>query len=255
MLELARAEGVTWKLFLSNVFFLQSVRTTTFGSDRVLWSLAAEFWYYMLFPLGLLALRRGTRPGMRLAYAAGFLAIAFFVNRPLIGLFPVWLYGVALARVRPPKAGAAMRWISVAVYAPCLFLFGMVPWPWHVFKMDYALGLLTVVFLWIVLSATERVNQRTAVARASRSLAGASYSLYLVHYPFLAFVSVLLGDQGRWTPSGWYLAAGAGLCAVALLYSFGVAACTEWHNDSVRRWVEERLSGRTRVREAAAAGL
>jgi len=255
LLELARAEGVTWKLFLSNVFFLQSVRTTTFGSDRVLWSLAAEFWYYMLFPLGLLALRRGTRPGMRLAYAAGFLAIAFFVNRPLIGLFPVWLYGVALARVRPPKAGAAMRWISVAVYAPCLFLFGMVPWPWHVFKMDYALGLLTAVFLWIVLSATERVDQRTAVARASRGLAGASYSLYLVHYPFLAFVSVLLGDQGRWTPSGWYLAAGAGLCAVALLYSFGVAACTEWHNDSVRRWVEERLSGRTRVREAAAAGL
>ena len=254
LLELARAQGVTWKLFLSNVFFLQGVRTTTFGSDRVLWSLAAEFWYYMLFPLGLLALRK-TRLGVRFSYAAGFLAVAFFVNRPLIGLFPVWLYGVALARVRPPKAGRAMRWIGVAVYVPCLFFFVVTPWPWHVFKMDYALGLVTTVFLWIVLSATARMNQRTAVAKASRGLAGASYSLYLVHYPFLAFVTVLLGIEGRWAPTMGHLAAGAGLCAAALLYSFGVAACTEWHNDGVRRWVEGRLSGRTRVREAAAAGL
>jgi len=255
LLELARAEGVTWKLFLSNVFFLQSVRTTTFGSDRVLWSLAAEFWYYMLFPLGLLALRRGTRPGARLAYAAGFLAVALFVNRPLIGLFPVWLYGVVLARVRPPRVGGAVRWISAIVYMPCLFLFAMIPWPWRVFKMDYALGLLTALFLWVVLSATGRSNQGTAVAKGSRGLAGASYSLYLVHYPFLAFLSVLLGDQGRWAPSTGHLAAGMALSAAAVLYSFGVAACTEWHNDTVRRWVAERLSGRSRVREAAPAGL
>jgi len=255
LLAAVRAEGVTWKLFLSNVLFLQSVRTTTFGSDRVLWSLAAEFWYYMLFPLGLLALRRTTRPGARLAYAAGFLAVAVFVNRPLIGLFPVWLYGVVLARIRPPKAGAALRWISAAVYAPCLFLFAMIPWPWRIFKMDYALGLLTVIFLWIVLSAFGRMDQQTVVARASRGLARASYSLYLVHYPFLAFLSVLLGVEGRWAPSPAHLAAGACLCAAALLYSFGVAACTEWHNDKVRLWVEEKLPGRDRVREAAAAGL
>ena len=133
--------------------------------------------------------------------------------------------------------------------------FVVTPWPWHVIKMDYALGLVTTVFLWIVLSATGPMNQRTAVARASRGLAGASYSLYLVHYPFLAFVTVLLGVQGQWAPSIGHLVAGAGLCAAAVLYSFGVAACTEWHNDRVRRWVEERLSGRTRVREAAAAGL
>ncbi len=97
LLDAVHAEGITLKLFLSNVFFLQSVRTTTFGSDRVLWSLAAEFWYYMLFPLGLLALRRSVAVRARVAYAAGFLLIAVFVGRPLIGLFPVWLYGVLLA--------------------------------------------------------------------------------------------------------------------------------------------------------------
>ena len=251
LLAAAHAEGVTLKLFLSNVFFLQSVRTTTFGSDRVLWSLAAEFWYYMLFPLGLLALRRSVAVRARVAYAAGFLVIAAFVGRPLIGLFPVWLYGVLLARVKPPNVGAAVRWVSAAVFVAIFFIFAMMPWPWHVFKMDYALGIATLVFLWIVLSAKGRMNQDTGMVRGTRRLAGSSYSLYLVHYPFLAFMSVLVGAQGRWAPLPRYLAAGAGFGAAAVLYSFGVAACTEWNNDTVRRWVEVRLSGRARVREAA----
>lgn len=148
-----------------------------------------------------------------------------------------------------------MRWLSAAVFVAVFFTLTMMPWPWRVFKMDYGLGLATLLFLWIVLSAKERMNQETGVVRGTRRLAGSSYSLYLVHYPFLAFMSVLVGAQGHWQPVPRFLAAGAAFCAAAVLYSFGVAACTEWHNDSVRRWVEERLFGRSRVREAAAVRL
>ncbi len=253
LLQAVHADGVTLKLFLSNVSFLQSVRTTTFGSDRVLWSLAAEFWYYMLFPLGLLALRRAVPTRARLAYAVGFVVVAVFVGRPLIGLFPVWLYGVLLARLKPPKLGAMVRWVSAAVFVVVFFAFAMMPWPWRIFKMDYALGLVTLLFLWIVLSATQRMDQDTGVVRGTRKLAGSSYSLYLVHYPFLAFMSLWVGAQERWWPAPRYLTAGAGFCALAVLYSFGVAACTEWHNDAVRGWLERRLSSPRKVDEAAAA--
>ena len=44
-------------ILFSNIFFLQGIYTPTFGTDGALWSLANEFWYYLLFPLGLIALR------------------------------------------------------------------------------------------------------------------------------------------------------------------------------------------------------
>ncbi len=152
-----------------------------------------------------------------------------------------------------------MRWVSAAVFVAIFFAFAMVPWPWHVFDgIDYALGMATLVFsLDCPFLAKERAsNQSDRYGLAALAwLAASSYSLYLVHYPFLAFMSVLVGAQGRWAPVPRYLAAGAGFCAAVVLYSFGVAACTEWNNDKVRRWVEKRLSSRARVRKAAPARL
>ncbi|MBX6359770.1 MAG: acyltransferase [Acidobacterium ailaaui] len=44
--------------FFGNLFFLQGILTTTFGSNTPLWSLANEFWYYILFPCAFLAFRK-----------------------------------------------------------------------------------------------------------------------------------------------------------------------------------------------------
>ena len=42
--------------FVGNIFFLQTVTTSVYGSNGPLWSLANEFWYYVLFPLFILGL-------------------------------------------------------------------------------------------------------------------------------------------------------------------------------------------------------
>jgi peptidoglycan/LPS O-acetylase OafA/YrhL len=235
------ANGITWKIFLGNVFFLQGIRTANFGSDRVLWSLAAEFWYYILFPLGLLAVRPGSSLRTRILNGAGFLLVAAFLTRGILALFPVWLLGTALALMKPPRFGAKIRWIALALYAPCVFWLAMIQWPWHYFKMDYALGMLTAVLLWILLSARRRVDARAASVRVWRTLARFSYSLYLVHYPMLLFFAVLMTRHGLWFPTPRTLAMAAGLCMVAVIYGYGVASLTEFHNDRVRRWVERRL--------------
>jgi peptidoglycan/LPS O-acetylase OafA/YrhL len=39
-----------------NAFFLQTILVPTFGSDGPLWSLANEFWYYIMFPFVLVGL-------------------------------------------------------------------------------------------------------------------------------------------------------------------------------------------------------
>jgi peptidoglycan/LPS O-acetylase OafA/YrhL len=243
------AAGLTWRIFLGNVFFLQTIRTSTFGSDRVLWSLAAEFWYYMLFPLGLFAIRRGTLT-KRLLYGVGFVAVAVFITRGVFDLFPVWLCGTALALVKPPKVGAAARWAATVAYVPVVFFLAAVSWPWHIFKMDYLLGILTGLFLWVMLSADQRIDDRKVGVRVIRTLAGFSYSLYLVHYPFLAFWAAMLNHGVGWMPT-WKTLGIAGFCSTcAIAYGYGVASVTEFRNDSVRRWVEYRFFGMPVARRA-----
>ena len=252
LMERAHANGLTWGLFWGNLFFLQDGWVRAFGSDRVLWSLAAEFWYYLLFPLGLLALRRETKAKSRLLYGLGFLVAAAIAGRWILGLFPVWLCGTLLARTRPRQMGSAVRWTAVMLYTPVVFVLPMVHWPWRYFKMDYGLGVLTAVLLWVLLSARERVNEKKLAVRAARSLAGSSYSLYLVHYPMLAFLAAAVTGGIPWAVRPGNLAMVAGFGVLAVIYGYGVAACTEWHNDTIRRWVQDKLSWRSRGRESFA---
>ena len=48
-------DALTAGNFFGTLFFLQTIVCSSFGSNGPLWSIANEFWYYVLFPLGLLA--------------------------------------------------------------------------------------------------------------------------------------------------------------------------------------------------------
>ena len=59
--------------FFGNLFFLQTILVSTFGSNGPLWSLANEFGYYVLFPCAFLALRKGTSLSARILHVLVFL--------------------------------------------------------------------------------------------------------------------------------------------------------------------------------------
>jgi peptidoglycan/LPS O-acetylase OafA/YrhL len=48
---ISKDHSTTLLTFLGNVFFLQNILTPVFGTNTPLWSLANEFWYYVIFPL------------------------------------------------------------------------------------------------------------------------------------------------------------------------------------------------------------
>ena len=116
-------QTMTLPAFLGNLAFLQTIFVPAFGSDGALWSLANEFWYYMLFPLGLLALRKTTRFVWRIVFAVLFLGVGWFTRSAILLLFPVWLAGTMLALLPPPRVGAPFRWLSTAAYAGVMFFF------------------------------------------------------------------------------------------------------------------------------------
>jgi peptidoglycan/LPS O-acetylase OafA/YrhL len=223
-------------VFLQNLFFLQVAVAEPFGSDTALWSLAYEFWFYILFPLGLFTFARQTRPRARILFAALLLAIAWF-GRVYLPLFPVWLAGALLAAISTPRLPSAARWIATLAYVPFFFLCASnILSVWYI---DYLLAIATFFFVWILLSATGEAKPSLGV-RATRELARFSYTSYVVHAPFLLFITALVLGEGRWQPTFINLLKAGGVITIVLAYAYAVASVTEFHTDTLRRSIERR---------------
>ena len=230
----------SWGAFASNLLFLQTIHhLPIFGSDESLWSLANEFWYYILFPLGLFAILRRTPLPARLLCALSFAALAWFVGSEIFKLFPIWLLGSALALVPVPQFSRRVRILAAALYIPVLFLLGRKA-PLPVTTVDYILALATVLFLWVLLSAGSAYQPSSGVT-LSRELSKFSYTLYVAHMPLCVLLAALLVGETRWAPTPAHLVYGLLVLCGLLAYAYGVARLTEFRTDRVRSWVEARL--------------
>jgi peptidoglycan/LPS O-acetylase OafA/YrhL len=229
----------SFTMWLGNLLFVQTVYVPVFGSDSALWSLANEFWYYALFPLGLLAIWRGVRLPMRLVYAS-LLAVLVWAVRPAVLLsFPVWLIGVVLVWLPPRRMSAVQRGIASALYLAVLYtsLKVWLPEP----AGDWVFGVVTAGYLWTLLSAGSRAEQRSAGTRMVRRAARFSYTLYVVHTPLLALLAALILRSGRWQPDGPHLAFGVGIMVFVVGFCYLLASVTEFRTDAVRAAIERRL--------------
>lgn len=228
-------------IFLGNLFFVQTLLTPVFGSDGALWSLAYEFWYYLLFPLGFLAIWKTSPAIQRVLCALVFVAAAWFVRRDILEYLPMWLLGVLLFYLPAPRfsstAGNAIRIACTVAY--CVFFFGLgrvhsIPAVWN----DYILGAATLAYLWILLSHREAHPENSHYVLASREAARFSFTLYAVHTPLLVLlVSLLLGDS-RWYPTPLHLLVGVLLFVAVIGFSWALAAVTEFRTDAVRIRIE-----------------
>src|SRR5579875_3926660 len=234
--------------FFGNLFFLQGILTTTFGSNTPLWSLANEFWYYILFPCAFLAFRKKTSRLSRVLNAVTFFLFAWFVGRTILLLFPLWLLGTVLAVIPVPNVGSKMRIAAALLYCPILFFLAKTSVVKGVIS-DYILGAATFGFLWLLLAARDVAPARKWVSTV-RGSARFSYTLYLVHVPMLVLLVALVGADVRWQPDIRHLLYGLPLLFLTIGYAYLVASMTEFRTDSVRTWVETRLMGkRVRGRE------
>ncbi|WP_263367651.1 acyltransferase family protein [Edaphobacter bradus] len=239
-------------IFFGNLFFVQVVLTPVFGSDGALWSLAYEFWYYILFPLGILALRRRTQRLYRVVCAVLFVATAWFVRGGILLSFPIWLAGALLYKLPAPRlsagAGYWLRIAAAAIYLPAFFGLAKI----HTFPSllnDYILAILTFGLLWLLLSANDCYTPGSPGERASRNLARFSYTLYAVHTPLLVFLASLLIGDTRWTPSLRTVALFIGILLATVGYAYLLAYFTEFRTDTLRLRLE-RLFGMPTSRPA-----
>lgn len=228
------------KIFLGNLLFLQSIYFPSFGSDLPLWSLSYEFWYYLLFAILLIVVLAGSPSGKRLAWAAVGVAIFLMVGRDIALLFLVWLAGAGVGVLHDWKVKSRLSAIpGWSVYGcVCLCLVGLL-----LARIRVPAGLLSdflvsAAFLPIMYVLVEAggatLNQ--PYANVAKLLASFSYTLYVVHLPFLIFLRTLLGRIPRWQPDLSHAVLGVALAGFVLTYAIMISRVTEARTEAVRRF-------------------
>jgi len=229
-------------VFLANVFFLQTVAAPTYGSNGPLWSLANEFWYYVIFPLGFIALTGRTAEIWRIGCAAAALALCLLLPRAMVWLGLVWLFG-ALVAVWHRRAGDGRRalhpWIAAGLallFIATLAAVRLAATP------GVASDLVTGAAAALLVAALVHTDDRRMPGQPLvRALSDMSYTLYLFHFPLFAFLAVaVLGEQKlAFAPAG--IAVFAGFVAAALVYSFAGYLAFERNTTWIRRRIGAAL--------------
>jgi peptidoglycan/LPS O-acetylase OafA/YrhL len=236
--------------FVGNLFFLQGKSVSTFGSNAALWSLAYEFWYYLLFPLALIAAWKGQETTKRVFCCIAFLAICFWLRGDFMALFPIWLAGAVISVLPRIPLSAGVRWAAAAFYVPLVLTVAVFRGVFNLLLLDYLLTVATGVLLWVLLSATSRAPNNLTV-HAIRILARGSFSLYVLHMPILAFLAAYLVGNVRWQPTMAHIAVAVAILACTIMYSFIIAYFTEFRTDVVRESLELRFPAITGQQKAA----
>jgi peptidoglycan/LPS O-acetylase OafA/YrhL len=220
--------------FISSLTFLQTIVAGPFGSNGPLWSLAYEFWFYILFPLvSVMVIRRR----ISVVHSALFLGLAWFVGPWILQLLPGWILGVLTGlvahrfQIQSRIVQKAFIFGSLAFMAGAAALAGS-----HVIHkgpvFDYAVIFGFLPLLYVVISLPAPAGR--LYQQASDFLSSISYTLYLTHGPFLFFLaaSVLGGRPWSVTPTSIILSAAPAAAAVG--FAFLMYSLFESHTDRVR---------------------
>ncbi len=193
-------------VFFGNLLFLQTIFTPVFGSNDPLWSLAYEFWYYMLFPLLLIGLS-GTLGAHRvwgrgIALLGAGIILVLLPEAARVG-FMCWLGGVAVFALKRTAPGVGLpvwvglsifavgiglsRWLGKAAYSPAL--------------IDLVMGVATVLFLFAIGNRAQPARPWPFLSKGAYHLSEMSYSLYLIHFPLVLFIGGTVFGGGRLVPT------------------------------------------------------
>jgi len=209
---------LSFPILAGNYAFLQGIFVPTFGSNGPLWSLSNEFWYYIVFPFLACALWPRLSKPQRLLNGVLLVAVVLFMRPSIASLGLTWLMGVAIHYVPylPTENVFFKRLMMIAAVLVCG---GTLAWCKQTRNhiADYVLGIAVTLLIYVVLNCS-RTPQPKPYQWTSHVLSRSSYTLYLVHVPFLVLIAACI-TQTRWTPTPAHVLEGCGIFAAVMMYA------------------------------------
>ena len=225
-------QNLSARLLLINLAMCQTILGPVFGSNGPLWSLANEFWYYLAGPV-LFLFCFGRKFSTRVFSLAGTAVLVWFLPRYILVYSLVWLLGAGLYFVnhrRLVPLPAALLLLAASLVVNRLQLL----------HLAYAGDFSIAVAFALTINAATGSARRLLVNDFSRRMAGFSYSTYLCHFPFVAFVLSVAFQQG------WLSARGQPRPVPMLVFLLILLATCGWCY--LISLVTERQTGRIRTR-------
>jgi peptidoglycan/LPS O-acetylase OafA/YrhL len=238
--ETGAPESLGANTFLGNLFFLQTIFVPVYGSNSPLWSIANEFWYYLLFPLLIsVFLIRGVI--WKVVSMLLVIAILFFLPRSIICQGFAWVLGAAVFYLQQK------RW-AIRCFSSPLFLFGSIILAGLILVVsrmgmlgdlfDPVLGL---SFVPLVAACSVRAGSHGIYIKLSAAASEFSYTLYLVHFPIMAFLFFIF-MPGRQLPlNPLSIGVFSAVLVLVTLYASAIWWCFERRTDNIRNIIESYL--------------
>lgn len=222
-----------------NIYFWKFLDTSYFAasSETVpllhLWSLAVEEQFYLFWPLMLLAAYKWLPGFMRPVLGLILIAVSFLVGQRYLASDPSFSYYMLPARAGELMMGAAAYWCSTRMaglkrgYAELLAVAGLALVAWSVVRLSETGGFpgyaavpptLGAAMLILAGSTHRTITGRLLSLAPMVAVGRVSYSLYLWHWPVMAFYRYAYGEP---TPAG-YLYCVAAMTIMTLISYFGV---------------------------------
>lgn len=211
--------------FVGNVFFLQNILTPVFGTNGPLWSLANEFWYYILFPLLLITVGQlGANIGIqyRLTTLLLVLGICLILPVEILQYFFIWLMGVfvfLLTKSLSVNYNSNYSIIALGVFLASLIYSKLDQSNLIYINADFIVAIAFSV-LCFFLSKSNSLNKKGKYDKLFKnlcvSISNISYSIYLIHFPFVCLIIAFGFGLNRITLNfyGFYIYS---LCLITLI--------------------------------------
>lgn len=217
--------------WLNAVVLLNGLTANSLVIDSPLWSLAYEWFYYMMVLGVILVFRKVFSPAalVVITYTTVLFALTLVFNRAFLYLGLVWLLGV-VAKIAFDKRilrSPILQWIGIALFVGLLVIDRIIS------LNDILLGSAVAFMI-----AHNKWAEWRGGERWGMKLASFSYSFYLVHFPITILVLGLLYHfdhiQGRLPLDTRGIAITVGTLAGAIIFSRIFAFFTEDRTRLVR---------------------
>lgn len=247
--------GLDTHTLLGNLFMLQGISSGIFGSNNPLWSLAYEWWYYVLFAL-LAAAWTGQGPWRTVGAATGLL-LAVWLPGHVTLWGGIWLLGLLTHRWTSSPAWRPPPLIGLGLFALALVWSRV---SHNVENVNHPETLLTSFTRDLVLGAAfsmalasvTRLRAALGFNRLHAWLADFSYTTYLCHFPAMVLLIAVADQAGgipfRLQPDAAGLAYMTGLSMALLVYCWVFSWLTERHTATVQSWLQAMLTSKRLAR-------